>query len=117
MKRTQWIALYYIYTCESITQHELADKMSVKEPTIARLLNELEQNEYLTRTGSDLDRRIKSLSLTDKGERICTELIPVAEKFKSDTIDGISQEDLQILKEALNIMVKNASGKKRSLMK
>jgi len=36
------------------------------------------------------------------------ELLPVAEKFKNDTIAGISEDDLQTLKNALDTMVSNA---------
>ncbi len=106
--RPQWIALYYIYTNDSITQRELADKMSIKEPTVVRLIQKMEGEDLLTRSGAKGDKRIKQLCLTEKGIRLCRELLPVAEKFMYDTIAGISQEDLQTLKNALDKMVSNA---------
>lgn len=109
--RTQWIAMYYIATSESITQRELADKMAVKGPTVVRLLQKLEQDGLLVRSGIDTDKRVKQLVLTEKGTRLYRSLLPVAEKFKNDTIAGISEENLQILKDALDTMVKNAQEK------
>ncbi|MGE4485360.1 MAG: MarR family winged helix-turn-helix transcriptional regulator [Oscillospiraceae bacterium] len=111
ISRIQWIALYYIYTGNAITQRGLADKMSVKEPTVVRLLQEMEQDGLVTRSGSDTDKRVRFPSLTEKGERICTELIPVVEKFKNDTIAGISREDLDVLTRTLGKMVENAQKK------
>lgn len=106
--RSQWIAMYYICKSETITQRELAEKMSVKEPTIGRLLQKMESDGYLYRSSINIDKRVKQLKLTEKGAQICEALLPVAEKFKNDTIAGVSQEDLQTLKDALNTMVENA---------
>jgi DNA-binding MarR family transcriptional regulator len=102
------MAIYYIYTGDSMTQRALADKLSVKEPTVVRLIQKMEQENILTSFGTDEDKRIKQLALTGKGIRLFHDLLPVAEKFKNDTIAGIGEEDLQILKNTLNTMVSNA---------
>lgn len=106
--RIQWIAMFYIHENKGITQRELADKMAVKEPTVVRLTRELEQEGIVFRMGSDTDKRIKRLLLTEKGERVYQEMLPVAETFKNDTISGIGSEELQTLKDVLNKMVENA---------
>ncbi|MNW54041.1 Transcriptional regulator SlyA [compost metagenome] len=109
MTRSQWISMYYIYTSESITQRELADKMSIKEPSVVRLLQKLESEGFLNRSGIHRDKRVKQLELSEKGVQVYLDLLPVAEKFKNDTIAGISEDDLQTFKNVLNIMVSNAS--------
>lgn len=106
--RTQWIAMYYILTNEQLTQRELADMMSLKEPTIVRMLQKMELEGHLLRTGSTEDRRRKYLALSPSGEQLCLNLLPVVEKFKDDTTAGISPEHLQILKDSLEKMVENA---------
>ncbi|MGM1019831.1 MAG: MarR family winged helix-turn-helix transcriptional regulator [Bacillota bacterium] len=109
MTRSQWIAMYYIYTSESITQRELADKMSIKEPSVVRLVQKLESEGFLHRSGTHADKRVKQLELSDKGVQIYLDLLPVAEKFKDDTITSMSEEDLQTFKNVLSVMVENAS--------
>ena len=42
ISRVQWIAMYYVNGCPSITQKQLADKMNLKEPTVVRLLDRME---------------------------------------------------------------------------
>lgn len=112
MTRSQWIAMYYIYTNEFITQRELAEKMSIKEPSVVRLLQKMESEGCLRRIGTHMDKRVKQLELTDKGIQICLDLMPIAEKFKNDTVAGISEDDLQTFQDVLSMMVQNASKKK-----
>lgn len=106
--RTQWIAMYYIYNSKCITQKKLADKMALREPTVARLLQKMELEGYICKHGSDYDKRIRCLRLSPKGEKVCFELMPVFEKFKNITVSGIDKEDLQVLKNVLDKMQENA---------
>lgn len=105
--RSQWIALYYIHNHYMITQKQLADKMSLKEPSVVRLLDKMELLGWVNRTNSKEDKRAKCLILTEKGKEVESDMSEVAEKFKSDTLNGISSEDLEIFKETLNKMLHN----------
>lgn len=106
--RSQWIAMYYIYEGENITQRELADKMSIKQPTVVRLLQTLEMKGYLRRSGIDTDKRIKQLALTEEGTKIYMNSLPAAEKFKNYTTAGISEQDLETIKRVLKTMINNS---------
>ncbi len=105
--RSQWIALYYIENNNMITQKQLADKMSLKEPSVVRLLDKMELYGWVNRISSNDDKRMKFLMLTDSGKEIETAMLDVAEKFKSDVLNGISHEDLDVFKSTLNKMLIN----------
>lgn len=105
--RSQWIALYYIKNNNMITQRQLADKMSLKEPSVVRLLDKMELYGWVNRISSNDDKRMKFLILTDSGKEIETAMLDVAEKFKSDVLNGISLEDLDVFKATLNKMLIN----------
>ncbi|HBE85554.1 MAG TPA: MarR family transcriptional regulator [Lachnoclostridium sp.] len=105
--RSQWIALYYIKNNNMITQKQLADKMSLKEPSVVRLLDKMELYGWVNRISSNDDKRMKFLILTESGKDIETAMLDVAEKFKSDVLDGISPEDLDVFKSTLNKMLIN----------
>ena len=105
--RSQWIALYYIRNNNMITQKQLADKMSLKEPSVVRLLDKMELLGWVNRTNSKEDKRIKCLTLTESGRKIESDMLEVAEKFKSDTLNGISNEDLDNFKATLDKMLNN----------
>lgn len=105
--RTQWIALYYISINKMITQKQLADKMYLKEPTVVRMLDKMELIGWVIRVNSENDKRIKLLSLTDKGQKIETEMLDIAEKFRNDVISDISPKELESYKSVLNKMLSN----------
>jgi DNA-binding MarR family transcriptional regulator len=105
--RTQWIALYYININKPITQKQLADKMSLKEPTVVRLLDKMEALGWVIRVNSDNDKRIKLLSLTDNGQQIEKDMLDVAVKFRNDVINDISSKELESYKSVLNKMLSN----------
>ena len=105
--RTQWIALYFINKNKMITQRELSDKLSLKEPTVARLLDKMEYWGWLVRISSEKDKRKKLLRLTQQGKKIEAEISIVAEQFRDDLIKGISNKDLAIYDSVLNRMLKN----------
>jgi DNA-binding MarR family transcriptional regulator len=105
--RAQWIAMYYINNNENITQSQLANKISSKEPTVVRLIQKMESDGFLYRIGCGEDKRVKYLKLTEKGLRTCIDLDPVVEKFKNDIVAGIDEDNLQLLIDVLDKMVKN----------
>lgn len=105
--RSQWIALYYIKNNYMLTQKQLADKMSLKEPSVVRLIDKMEIFGWVNRINNSNDKRMKSLILTDAGNEIETEMLEVVEKFKADVLIGISQEDLDIFKRTLGKMLEN----------
>ena len=43
VSRVQWIAMYYVDRCPSITQKQLAERMNSKESTVVRRLDRMEK--------------------------------------------------------------------------
>jgi len=105
--RVQWIALYYIGENEGITQKQLAQMVDSKESSIVRLIDRMEKEDIVKREKDCSDRRITKLYLTQKGVQKRQEILPIGKKFSDDSIKGIKEEDLEILKDVLNKIVKN----------
>ena len=55
-----------LYAKEGVTQSELADLMELEKLTLGRLLDRLEEKEWVERRADELDRRVNRLFLTDK---------------------------------------------------
>ncbi len=81
--------------------------MSLKEPTVVRLIDKMEVLGWVVRTTREDDKRIKLLELTEKGQKVETEMREVAEKFRNDVISGISAEELNSYKSTLDKMLCN----------
>ena len=107
VSRVQWIAMYYIDSCPSITQKQLADRMNTKESTVVRLLDRMEKEKMVRRVSSKTDRRVRYRELTETGRPLYEGLTERAEQFKDDAIRGIGEEELEIFKKVLNQMLDN----------
>ncbi len=105
--RTQWLAMYYISKKENMTQNELADALGTKDPTVVSLIDRMERDDMLKRSPSPKDRRVRYLSLTPNGKKLCVKLTAVAEQFKDDAISGISEKDLNSFKLVVDAMISN----------
>ena len=105
--RVQWIALYYIGNEKGISQKVLADKINVKESTIVRLIDRMEKEGIVKWEKEETDRRVTNIFLTEKGENLKEELLPLGEKFSDDITKGIKQEHIDIFNSVLRKMVLN----------
>ena len=69
VSRVQWIAMYYVDRCPSITQKQLAERMNSKESTVVRLLDRMEKENMVRRVCCQDDRRVRYLEMTPEGRR------------------------------------------------
>jgi len=105
--RIQWIALYYIKENPSISQRKLSNIMSVKDSSIGRLLDRLERDELVIKERSSKDRRIIYVNLTEKGQELIEECLPIGAKFSEDLTKDISDEELRIFENVIMKMKSN----------
>ena len=78
--RVQWMAMYYLLKYGDMSQKELGEWMDIKESTVARLLDRMEEDGLIKRTKSSEDRRVTYIKLTHKGRDRIEELLPEGQK-------------------------------------
>ena len=105
--RVQWIALYYVKTHKRISQRDLSNLMNVMDSSAGRLIDRLERDGLIERERNDVDRRVIRVKLTDKGDELITGLMPVANQFNDDLLEGIDEEELKIYDKVLRKMLSN----------
>lgn len=88
ISRVQWIAMYYVNGCPSITQKQLADKMNLKEPTVVRLLDRMEADRMLRRVCSRADRRVRYLEMTEQGMELYQGFLGVWSSLRRTPLRG-----------------------------
>lgn len=64
-------------TPEGLMPSELAQKVGVTQATISGLINSLEKAELVKRTTHEKDGRSFVILLTEKGENLCDEILPM----------------------------------------
>ena len=106
--RIQWIALYYLNSNEEVSQKDLAKKMSIKDSSVARLLDRMKKEELIKRVKSEEDRRITYIHLTEKGKDVIERLLPEGEAFSYKILGDISEEELEVFENIIRKMVANS---------
>ena len=107
--RVQWIAMYYLLKYGDMSQKELGERMDIKESTVARLLDRMEDEDLIERTTTKEDRRVKYIKLTQKGRKRIEELLPEGQKMSELFSMGITEEEIEVFKIVLEKFMKNIS--------
>ena len=79
-----------------LTQRDLAERLSIEEPTLARLLTRLEGGGWIKRENAQHDRRCKTVHLQPKSSQLLHEIEETARELRHEILETISPRDLQI---------------------
>ncbi|UNK17884.1 MarR family transcriptional regulator [Paenibacillus sp. N3/727] len=86
----QFDVLAQIHVYQPLTQIELAEKVTVTQGGISRMLARLEKEGYIARKQ---EWKTKTISLTEKGTEILEEAMPAQLGFQSSFFDDILNEE------------------------
>lgn len=81
--------------------------MDIKESSVARLIDRMEREGYVTRQKDINDRRITKLVLTDKGREYREKLLPEGEKMAQIFTKGITNEEISVFLKVIDKMLSN----------
>lgn len=105
----QWLVLKAIEQDNTITQQHIAEKVFKDVASITRIIELLVKNGFLTRHFHSTDRRRFNLKLTEQGTDIIEKLKPYTAKNRKKALEGISPEEMALVKEAMEKIIKNVS--------
>lgn len=92
-----------------LTQCDLAQRLSIEEPTLARLLSKLEQDRWIKRQSAPHDRRCKTVHLQPKSSALLEEIQKTARDLRHELMERISPQDLQVCLQVLTEIRNRAS--------
>ena len=78
-----------------LTQRDLAERLSIEEPTLARLLTRLESGGWIKRENDRHDRRCKTVHLQRKSSQLLQQIEDTARDLRHELLQTISPRDLQ----------------------
>jgi MarR family transcriptional regulator for hemolysin len=85
-----------------LTQKEIAARMGIEEPTLAGLLNRLEQDGWVERRESSNDRRCKVVHLPRRSKKITEQIFTAAHTLRNELIQDVPPCDLETCIRVLN---------------
>jgi MarR family transcriptional regulator for hemolysin len=78
-----------------LTQKEIADRMGIEEPTLAGLLDRLQDDGWIERREAANDRRCKIVHLQRRSKTVLEKIFNTAHDLRHELIEEIPERDLQ----------------------
>jgi MarR family transcriptional regulator for hemolysin len=105
-----WLVLSRLYARDGQYQTQIADGTFRDRPNTSRILSGLESRGYVRRE-KDLDdmRRVR-IFLTQLGKQFVEDIAPVAARTRDTLYEGLSEEEMRVLRRALRRIETNALG-------
>lgn len=89
------------------TAADLSCELMVDTGAMTRMIDRLEEKDFIKRSRSKEDRRVILIELTDKGSKISDTLIQVACEALNHHLRGFSTQEIGQLKDFLRRMIAN----------
>lgn len=83
----------------------LAERALSQQPTLTKVLDRMAAEGLIVRLADAADRRRVSVRLTEKGQRIAAELIPLAREHEARVLAGYAPREAAALKRALKTLI------------
>lgn len=97
----QFSVLTALYENDGLYQRQLSTITLKDRPNISRIISILEDVGYITKTPDVSGRKIIKISITDKGKEIYEQVLPRILQVWEDTVEGISDKDLEVFHDVL----------------
>ncbi|AGB70621.1 MULTISPECIES: MarR family winged helix-turn-helix transcriptional regulator [Rhizobium] len=92
---------------DGINQRELADELELETPTLVRILDAMEAQNFIERRAAVSDRRAKQIFITESGKVVAAEVEALASGVRADILEGISDEDVGMALKVIRAMTAN----------
>lgn len=107
----QALLLLFLNDNLELSQKEIAKLVFKDRASVTRMLELMRKNEYLSREINQEDRRKYTLKITEKGQRILQEILPIISFNRVSALKGISNEEIFQLFTILNQITTNCQSK------
>src|SRR5689334_3173608 len=95
--QARWGVLYWIAIFgDTVNQTELADRIGVEQPTLGRVLRDLEAEGLVERAAGSADRRAKVIRLTAAAKPVMKQINRIADSVRARLLGGIDPSDLTV---------------------
>jgi len=99
---SRWLLLLHLSRHDGCTHRELAQHIGIEAATLVRLVDHMEKEGLLKRCGSETDRRVKHLHLTNDGNKAVGNIRSYAADLRKEVLAGLSQAEIKTALDVLN---------------
>jgi DNA-binding MarR family transcriptional regulator len=107
LTRAQWRALKAIHRHEALTQKALAELLEMEPIPVGRVIDRLQQADFVERRSDPTDRRCWRLHLTAKALAVVDDMEAIASGLRDDALVGVDDHELATFVRVLERMKHN----------
>ena len=93
----EWRTLAWLSHLQPQTATAISRNANVDKSTVSRALQRLAERGLISRAPSPEDNRVQLLALTEAGEELLRELLPLARAWEAELIDTLTARELRDL--------------------
>lgn len=99
--RSKVLRLLHLADEERLPQHEIGKKLGVTSANVTYLIDGLEREGLVLRSGNPDDRRVTFIQLTPKGHELASRLVPTVAEFMATTCQDFSEAEKKVFVDLL----------------
>jgi len=103
----QWVVIDILHQSGVLSQKQIADFSFKDAPSISRIIQNLLKRDLIEKTTGENDKRIVSVCLTDKGNRLIERILPQVENLRIDGLKGLEDDEITVLMNAMDKIFDN----------
>jgi DNA-binding MarR family transcriptional regulator len=92
---------------DHVPQVALASRVAAHKASLTRMLERLERTGLVSREADPDDARVQRVSLTEKGRRVQSRVIPLRDLALDAAVEGLDEEEVRELERLLNRIYDN----------
>jgi MarR family transcriptional regulator, organic hydroperoxide resistance regulator len=103
----QWNVLIQLWSQDGRSQQELAACTTKNQSYMTRLIDAMEERDWVRRTDDSTDRRVKLVYLTAAGRELTKALIELSQKTLGEALAEIDADQVAVCRQVLQAMMAN----------
>ena len=103
----QWKVMVILVNQNGLAQKEIAEKLALEGPTLIPIIDKMEKEGLVIRKVDPYDRRNNRIYRTEKANTLWNSMIECGLKIREVSIKDIPDENVKIMKDALEKMWQN----------
>ncbi len=104
---SQWRVLSVLNSFGQLSVTQIVEHTLMEQPTVSRVISQLEHDTLVLRTLSPEDSRISFIILSPKGDALFQEIAPAAMRHQKVALEGLSEPELASLRRLLGLIERN----------
>ncbi len=105
----QGLILLFLNKFPDMSQTEIAELVFRDNASMTRMINLMVKNDYLNRSINEQDRRRFNIEITPKGKDVLKRLPPIIARNRAQSLQGITEQEQEQLKNILKKMTANCT--------